>query len=85
MNFTHKCPRCKGTGRAPLSRILERIVAICAECHPTIREIYERLPERKSIVLTATHRRVERLVAMGVLRKVAKTHPARYELLKEEL
>lgn len=84
MTFTHKCPRCDGTGRAPLSKSLERIVAICAEGHPTVREIYDRLPEQKHIVLTATYRRVERLLKMGVIRKVAKSNPARYELAKEE-
>lgn len=83
MNFTHKCPRCDGTGRAPLSKSLERIVAICAESHPTVREIYASLPEHKHIVLTAIYRRVERLLKMGVLRKVAKSNPARYEVTKE--
>jgi len=83
MTNTIKCARCKGTGRQKLSVTMQSTLdTVNGLDQPTIHDIYINLPERNTFVLTAAHRRVERLVDMGLLKKVAKTSPARYVLKK---
>jgi len=78
-----KCTKCNGTGEARLPRALdETLFAIIKHGPATVPEIYEKVPDSKAIKPTAANRRVERLVALGLVKKVAKTSPARYEVCR---
>lgn len=73
------CNTCAGTGERELSPVLYRVIRVIAALdNPTISEIYTRISDRSEIDLTAIHRRVERLLEMGLLKRVARSYPARY-------
>jgi predicted transcriptional regulator len=81
--MTMKCTKCNGTGEAQLPLALqETYLELLAAGPSTVPQLYELLPDFKAIRPTAANRRVERLVALGLVRKVAKTSPARYEVVK---
>jgi len=78
-----KCTKCNGTGEAQLPIALRETFAAMQKLQPsTIPEIYVKLPDNGVLRPTAANRRVERLVALGLVKKVAKTSPARYEVVR---
>ena len=59
--------------------MLYRVIRVVAALeNPTITEIYQEVSDRAEIDLTAIHRRVERLLEMGLLKRVVRSYPARY-------
>jgi hypothetical protein len=78
-----KCTKCNGTGEAQLPIALRETFATMQKIDwpATIPQIYEKLPDNGVLRPTAANRRVERLVALGLVRKFAKTSPARYEVV----
>jgi hypothetical protein len=79
--MTSTCPKCNGTGKRELSPGLNAAAqAVSRLGTPTIAEIYAVLPDRKRISITAVNRRVERLVTLNVLKRVANSQPPRYQI-----
>lgn len=73
---------CRGSSKIELWPALKSCVRVVATLkQPTIPEIYALLPDRNSITPTAANQRVRRLVKLNLLRRVAKSSPARYELV----
>jgi len=80
--MTMKCRKCNGTGRTPLYPALREVLTVLEKLGPLkIPEIYEALPSRNTICATAVNRRVERLVKMKLVKKVAKLGVARYQVV----
>jgi len=80
--MTISCPKCSGQGKIKLFDALSPVLAIIQELGtPTIAEIYQRSKDRKRVTSYAVNRRVERLVKLGLVKKVAKSQPPRYQLV----
>ena len=78
-NSSVKCPYCKGSGHAKLSKSSLRCLATIRKLkQPTISELHE--ASEPWLLATATHKRVVRLERAGLVRTVGK-YPMRVELV----
>lgn len=72
------CPRCKGKGHLQLTKTYHKCLATIKSLgQPTINEIHER--SGNSHLVTATNKRVERLINWRLVRRVGEGRPMRVE------
>lgn len=77
------CPTCHGKKTVPLSQKLQDVLDVFSEnILPTANDIHRLVPGLTKAGLTATHRRLERLEGMGLIKRVARTYPVKYDLVK---
>jgi len=72
------CRLCQN-GMMPLQPHLQDVVDVFDEhVQPTAKEILDSLP--RGTQLTAVHQRLQRLRNLKIIKRVAKTYPAKYDL-----
>ncbi len=80
-NTRIKCTACQGTGKAKLGQPLQEVVDSLKHNGPmTARELCDHLNIVTNVELTAVYRRVERLMALRIVKQVQGT-PARFAVV----
>jgi hypothetical protein len=82
--MTVKCPRCSGKGcitMPPPVKTVVNCLAILGVKSATTRQLKDVMPDRNIIARSTVNKRIKLAIKAGVVKKVANSSPAMYELV----